>query len=30
MLIHTYHAVPMLRCALALRGRFQNAMVAAW
>jgi hypothetical protein len=30
MLIHTYHAVPMPRCAVALRGRFQNGMVVAW
>jgi hypothetical protein len=29
MLIHTYHAVPMPRCAVALRGRFQNGMVVA-
>jgi hypothetical protein len=28
-LIHTYHAVPMLRCAVALRSRFQNGMVMA-
>jgi hypothetical protein len=30
MLIHIYHAVPMLRYALALRDRFQNGMVVAW
>jgi hypothetical protein len=30
MLIHTYHAVPMPRCAVALRGRFQNGVVVAW
>jgi hypothetical protein len=30
MLIHTYHAVPMPRCAVALRSRFQNGMVVAW
>jgi hypothetical protein len=30
MLIHTCHAVPMPRCAVALRGRFQNGMVVAW
>jgi hypothetical protein len=30
MLIHTYHAVPMPHCAVALRGRFQNGMVMAW
>jgi hypothetical protein len=30
MLIHTYHAVPMPRCAVTLRGRFQNGMVVAW
>jgi hypothetical protein len=29
MLIHTYHAVPMPRCAVALRSRFQNGMVVA-
>jgi hypothetical protein len=29
MLIHTYHAVPMPRCAVALRSRFQNVMVVA-
>jgi hypothetical protein len=29
ILIHTYHAVPMPRCAVALRGRFQNGMVVA-
>jgi hypothetical protein len=28
MLIHTCHAMP--RCAVALRCRFQNGMVAAW
>jgi hypothetical protein len=30
MQIYTHHAVPMLRCAVALRGRFQNGMVVAW
>jgi hypothetical protein len=30
ILIHTYHAVPMPRCAVALRGRFQNGMVVTW
>jgi hypothetical protein len=30
MLIHTYHADPMPRCAVALRSRFQNGMVVAW
>jgi hypothetical protein len=30
MLIHTYHAVPMPRCAVALRGRFQNGIVVVW
>jgi hypothetical protein len=30
MLIHTCHATPMLRCAVALRGRFENDMVVAW
>jgi hypothetical protein len=30
MLIHTCHAMPMLRCAMALRSRFQNGMVMAW
>jgi hypothetical protein len=30
MLMHTYHAVPMPRCAVALRGRFQNGMVVTW
>jgi hypothetical protein len=30
MLIHTYHAFPMPRCAVALRGRLQNGMVVAW
>jgi hypothetical protein len=30
MLIHTYHAGPMRRCAVALRGRFQNGMIVAW
>jgi hypothetical protein len=29
MQIHTYHAVPMPRCAVAWRGRFQNDMVVA-
>jgi hypothetical protein len=30
MLIHTCHAMPMLRCAVALRSRFQNSTVAGW
>jgi hypothetical protein len=30
ILIHTYPAVPMPRCAVALKGRFQNGMVVAW
>jgi hypothetical protein len=30
MLIHKYHAVPMPRCAVDLRSRFQNGMVVAW
>jgi hypothetical protein len=30
MLIHTCHAMPMPRCAVALRSRFQNGMVVAW
>src|SRR5215510_1029345 len=30
MLIHTNHAMPMPRCAVALRNRFQNDMVVAW
>jgi hypothetical protein len=30
MLINTYHAVSMPRCAMALRGRFQNGMVMEW
>jgi hypothetical protein len=30
MQIHTYHGVPMPRCAVALRGHFQNGMVVAW
>jgi hypothetical protein len=30
MLIHTHHAVPMMRCVVALRSRFQNGMVVAW
>jgi hypothetical protein len=30
MLIRTYHAVPMSRCAVALRGRFQNGILVAW
>jgi hypothetical protein len=30
ILIHTYHAVSMPFCAVALRGRFQNGMVVAW
>jgi hypothetical protein len=30
MLIHTCHAMPMPRCAVVLRSRFQNGMVVAW
>jgi hypothetical protein len=30
MIIHTYNAVPMPHCAVALRGRFQNEMAVAW
>jgi hypothetical protein len=30
MLIHTCLAMPMPRCAVALRSRFQNGMVVAW
>jgi hypothetical protein len=30
MLIYTCHAMPMPRCAVALRSRFQNGMVVAW
>jgi hypothetical protein len=30
MLIHTNHAVPMQRCTVALRSRFQNGMVLEW
>jgi hypothetical protein len=30
MLIHTRYAMPMQRCAVALRSRFQNSMVVAW
>jgi hypothetical protein len=30
MLIHTYHAVPLPRCTVVLRGGFQNGMVVAW
>jgi hypothetical protein len=30
MLIHTCHAMPMPRCAVALRSRFENGMVVAW
>jgi hypothetical protein len=30
MLIHKYHVALMLRCAVALRGRFQIGMVMAW
>jgi hypothetical protein len=29
MIIHTCHAMPMPRCAVALRIRFQNGMVVA-
>jgi hypothetical protein len=30
MLIHAHHAVPMPRCAVVLRGRFQKGVVVAW
>jgi hypothetical protein len=30
MLIHTRHAMPMPRCVVALRSRFQNALVVPW
>jgi hypothetical protein len=30
MLIHTCHAMPMPRCAVALRSRFQKGVVVAW
>jgi hypothetical protein len=30
MLIHTYHAVLMPRCAVALRDRLRNGMVVVW
>jgi hypothetical protein len=30
MLIHTCHVVPMPRCAVALRSRFQNGLIEAW
>jgi hypothetical protein len=30
ILIHTCHALHMLRCAVALRNRFQNGMVVVW
>jgi hypothetical protein len=30
MLIHTCHAMPIPRCAVALRSRFQNGMAVAW
>jgi hypothetical protein len=30
MLIHTWHAMPMPRCAVALRRHYQNGMVVAW
>jgi hypothetical protein len=30
MLIHTYHAMPMPRCSVAMRSRFQKGMVVAW
>jgi hypothetical protein len=30
MLIHTCHAMPMPRCTVSLRSRFQNGMVVAW
>jgi hypothetical protein len=29
-LIHTSHAMPIPRCAVALGNRFQNGMVVAW
>jgi hypothetical protein len=30
ILIHTYHAVPMPRCAVTFRGCFQNGIFVAW
>jgi hypothetical protein len=30
ILIHTFHAMPMPRCAVGLRNRFQNGMVVSW
>jgi hypothetical protein len=30
MLIHTRHAMPIPRCAVVLRSRFQNGTVVAW
>jgi hypothetical protein len=30
MLTHIYHAVPIPRCAVALRCRFQNGKVVTW
>jgi hypothetical protein len=30
MLIHTCHSMPILRCAVALRCRFQKGIVGAW
>jgi hypothetical protein len=30
MLIHTCHSMPMPRCAVDLRNRFQNGIVVAW
>jgi hypothetical protein len=30
ILIHTCYAMPMLRCAVVLRSRFQNSMVVVW
>jgi hypothetical protein len=30
MLTHTHQAGPMPRCAVALRGRFQNGMFMVW
>jgi hypothetical protein len=30
ILIHICHAMPMPRCAVALKNRFQNGMGAAW
>jgi hypothetical protein len=30
MLIHTSHAIPMPRCAVALRSHFQKGMIMTW